>query len=396
MLNRSARILAAALGLILILLILVTVIVRYTSNRIFTSPSNSQSQVLPPAQNSAQAQVLYVHDNNVFLLNLDSGIAKQLTNFSANTSTGYVNYQQISTSTVVVTFNNDVYTIDLLSQKINFVNNSELKLVNSIVTSDGLNSYLDGIDFISPTEFSFLISNSSKLDKNGEPSEDLYLYNNQSAKLVGEFVAPFGQGASVSHSPDGRYLSYAGNEEAAIYDIKTGILSQPPGQRGDATVWANNNVMFSATMRDQGTVWSYYDVATNKSVSLPFILSSAVTPYAGNSVVYETGNQPNQTTTQIWEYNFSTGSRKRLLDNAAILSSTTQGNQILYSKVIPCDGKENSYFTSQCSALNQIQIWGGVKSKSLGLLNLNSDSTSSVADSSQTQDFLNSIQATLY
>ncbi|MDE2100218.1 MAG: hypothetical protein KGL39_23380 [Patescibacteria group bacterium] len=348
------------------------------------------------AQNSAQAQVLYVHNNNVLLLNLVSGAVKQLTNFSVSTSTGYVNYQQISTSTVVVTFNNDVYTIDLLSQKMNFVNNSELKLVNSIVAGDGLNSYLDGIDFISPTEFSFLISNGSKLDKNGEPSEDLYLYNNQSAKLVGEFVAPFGEGASVSHSPNGRYLSYAGNEEAAIYDIKTGILSQPPGQRGDATVWANNNVMFSATMRDQETIWSYYDVSTNKSVNLPFILSSAVTPYAGNSVVYETGNQSNQTTTQIWEYNFSTGSRKELLDNAAILSPTADGNQILYAKVVPCDGKENSYFASQCSALSQIQIWGGVKSKSLGLLNLNNDSTSSVANLSQIQDFLNSLQVTLY
>ncbi len=270
----------------------------------FTFLLSSSTPPLSPAKN----RLFYVNQSGIFSYDVATGKALQIA--AINASTSVFNGQRIGDDTIGFevgqAYSNEtssVYMLDLASNALT---------KEADIGGNGA-WFVDNLDFVAPGEFVY--TEASETSTMIDNYESVLLFKNGTTTRIGYISNPGEYGSTLSSSPDGKHIFFAGQ----IYSMTAKSWTSVPKKcQGPESAWLNNDVVILKWESDgnSGDI-CYYDIHSGTEGDVGPAEGFNV---AGNNIFYMHFGTTSAGLFQILQYDYATHAARVIIPNARLWS----------------------------------------------------------------------------
>jgi hypothetical protein len=318
---------------------------------------------LTPQLASIKDQVFYANQSGLF--SYDIATHKTLQIAAVNASTSIFNGQRVGddaigfeTGQAYSSQTSSVYMFDLASST----------LTKEIDIGGGGAWFVDNLDFIAPDELVYTEASASSTMLDND--EHVFLFKNGTTTQIGSISNPGEYGSTLSSSPDGTHLFFAGK----IYSMAAQSWTPVPEKcKGPESAWLNNDVVVLKWESDynEGDI-CYYNINSGMEGDVGLAEGFNV---MGGDIFYMDPAATLAGLFQIWQYDYPTHVARIISPQARFWSYYNDDMNgfpgVVYQPVV----SSGTCFTLDC--------FGGIASGSLMIFDPATGSSTSLGFGSQ-------------
>ena len=303
-------------------------------------------------------QLFYVNQDGLFSYDIIVHKTRQIA--STNASTSIFNGRRVGGDTIGFEVG-QAYSSGISSvYMLDFASNTLVRVAD--VGGDA-GWFVDNLEFIAPGEFAYTEASmtAGMLDN----YDRVFLFKNGTTTQIGYISNPGEYGSTLSSSPDGKNLFFAGQ----IYNMATTLWTPVASKcKGPESAWLNNKVVVLKWESDYnaGDI-CYYNITSGSETDIGLAEGFNV---MGGNIFYMHPDSTQAALFQIWQYDYATGATRIIIPHARFWSYYNYNMNgfpdLVYQPVI----SSGTCFTLDC--------FGGIISGSLMMFNPATGSSTSL------------------